>query len=124
MPSFEEAIIAGVVAEFFNDSRPTQMDGNGNTYFQQGQASSLAARLFKEHEQAIYDAVSKKFDLDALAEQIAKLVLRRENDNWGSWGGRYSGKDFQKELRAKVIEKVADAQAANVMSAFQIKEGQ
>lgn len=126
--NFEESIQKAIADQFFNTQVVNYIDGIGNTYYHPAPALNMVQTLFSNNKQAILDAVQEKLDIEKLSEQISKDLLDNIANSFkneyatNSWQRDTRGDNFRKELKAAVIEKVAQAQADKLMETVDCSE--
>jgi hypothetical protein len=110
--NFEEAVVAAITAEFFKP-QPGSIDQYGVVTYNPAPAMNVANALYDAKKKEITDAVTATVDIDDLAGKIAKVLVGELNrSGWAS----YQGDQFRKEVRDKVIDKVAQAQAEELLT--------
>ncbi len=83
-------------------------------------AHNMAVALFKQHEQAIFNAVEATLDVDDLATKMAEQIVKKLQENPGGWGSSTSPSTRLKEkIDAAVIDKVAEMKASDVREEMQ-----
>jgi hypothetical protein len=112
---FEQAIIDAIVREFFKVN-PGGNVSNGNLYYINSPATSVALALFEKRKDDILAAVTKELDVDALAKSISAKIVTGLTDR--GWLGSYQGDQFTNDLRKAVIDKVAATQAQALMESL------
>lgn len=121
--NFEEAIVNKIVEEFFKPQpgMTSQMQTDG-TYapllsYYPAPATSVIVALYKAKETEILDAITKTFDMDVLAQQIADKLLISLQEVRPSWSSSSTyGEQFQKDVRAKVIDQLAKIQIDAILA--------
>lgn len=111
MESFERAIVDAIANQFF-ESKPSHTDpSTGQVYFNQAPAWNLASQLFRNNETKIMEKVIERLDIDALATKVSEQVIIKLTEKEGVWGHRNDVPQFRNDLRAAVIDKLAEAEA-------------
>jgi len=105
--SFEDAIIDGIVAQFFQP-RQTSIDPNGFIQYAAPPAVNVIIALWDKRKEEIIKAISANLDVDAVAEQIAARVIV-ELTATPRWGNTLPG--VREKIEKAFIDKVAEQQA-------------
>lgn len=117
---FEEAIVAGIVEQFFQ-SRPGSTDQYGTVTWTPPPALNMALHLFDKRKDEILAAVSANLDVDTLAAKIAQRVADDLEPKPHWMGDRGSG--LRDAIRAAVIDKIAQAQADQIRAEMEATDG-
>lgn len=112
--SFEDAIVQGVVAQFFQPIiGGTTSDGQ--IWFQTPPVQAMGYRLFNDKRDEIFALLAEKIDMNTLADAIAESLFKSLNEKpW--FGADWWATQERKDLRERVLNAVATKKAEQLMA--------
>jgi hypothetical protein len=120
---FEQAIVDAIVTNFFQPqpfpSLTTGPDGMAVSTVGWGAppAQPMALAIYESHKNEILAAVVASLDADLVAGQVTKRILTDLLETRPSWSSQPTkGEQFRKEVRLRVIEKLADLKVLAVLA--------
>jgi hypothetical protein len=115
--SIEDKLLEAVVNQFF-ESKPAGTDTNGNVIFQESHVANVARQFFASHREELYEKITARLTIDAIAEKAAQIVLselEKKTDSYWSYDASNGIKaSLSKAVRNILADKIAARELAKM----------